>query len=346
MNKLRYLLSAWLIAVLTQGLHAQKFDPTDVISRIAFGSCSHQNDADQMWPDVLAIKPQLWIWGGDNIYGDTHDMEAMRKMYDLQKAAEGYWKLRRTCPIIGTWDDHDYGTNDGGKNFNKKKESKDLFMEFLDVNPRDPMRTHEGVYSSYTFGSGKKKVKVINLDTRYFRDTLSFVMDSLNGRPAKRYVPNPTGDLLGAAQWQWLELELRLSDAEINIINSSIQVLSEEHQFEKWANFPAARRRLLDLVAASGAKGVIIISGDRHIAEISKTNLPGMAYPLYDFTSSGLTHTWSSVWEEKNKYRVGELIIQKTFGLLSIDWSGKTPSVKMEIRGNDGKVYGTETITF
>ncbi|NJM25999.1 MAG: hypothetical protein HC859_11445 [Bacteroidia bacterium] len=187
---------------------------------------------------------------------------------------------------------------------------------------------------------------MINLDTRYFRDTLTFVMDSLNGRPAKRYVPNAAGDMLGEAQWQWLELELRLSDAEINIINSSIQVLSEEHQFEKWANFPASRKRLLDLIATSRAKGVIIISGDRHIAEISKVNLPGMAYTLYDFTSSGLTHTWSSVWEERNSHRVGDLIIQKTFGLITVDWSGKTPVVKMEIRGNDGKVYGTETIAF
>ncbi|NJM25998.1 MAG: alkaline phosphatase family protein [Bacteroidia bacterium] len=158
MNNLRHLSLAVVFVVAAHIGHAQ-FNPADPISRIAFGSCSHQNDADQMWPDVLAMKPQLWIWGGDNIYGDTHDMEAMRKKYDLQKAAEGYWKLRRFCPIIGTWDDHDYGVNDGGKNFNKKKESKDLFMEFMDVSPRDPMRTHEGVYSSYTFGTGKKENK-------------------------------------------------------------------------------------------------------------------------------------------------------------------------------------------
>ena len=27
---------------------------------------------------------------------------------------KGWQKLKKTCPILATWDDHDYGVNDGG----------------------------------------------------------------------------------------------------------------------------------------------------------------------------------------------------------------------------------------
>ncbi len=45
------------------------------ISRIAFGSCAGQDQPQPIWEAVLAQDPQLWIWAGDNIYGDTEDME-------------------------------------------------------------------------------------------------------------------------------------------------------------------------------------------------------------------------------------------------------------------------------
>jgi alkaline phosphatase D len=160
-----------------------------------------------------------------------------------------------------------------------------------------------------------------------------------------KYEPNATGDVLGEAQWQWLEAELKNSDAPLFIINSSIQVLSEEHRFEKWANFPAARKRLLDLLTKL-KKNVLILSGDRHIAEFSKINLPGLNYPLYDFTSSGLTHTWPEAWVESNQYRVGNLIIAKNFGLLLIRWNKRDLKVTLQIRGKGDKVFQEETITY
>ena len=85
-------------------------------------------------------------------------------------------------------------------------------------------------------------------------------------------------------------------------------------------------------------KRPFIISGDRHIAEISKMKVPGLPYALYDFTSSGLTHTWSFMDRiEKNEYRTGSLIMAKNFGMLLIDWSVKEPVITFEIRGKNEK---------
>lgn len=67
------------------------------------------------------------------------------------------------------------------------------------------------MYAAYTYGPPGRRVKVFLLDTRYNRD-------------AKW----SDGDVLGEAQWQWLDHELETSDAQIHIIASSVQVRSLE----------------------------------------------------------------------------------------------------------------------
>ena len=301
------------------------------LTRIAFGSCSIQDSTSQMWGEVTTQKPQLWIWLGDMIYADTHDMRVMGAKYDKQKSDPGYQLLLQSCSIIGTWDDHDYGQNDGGKYYSRKNESKEEMMRFLNVPADDPVRKHAGVYSTHTYGNGNQKVKVILLDTRAFRDTIQ-----ASSTKGKKYDPNPTGDLLGEEQWFWFEQQIKNSDAAIHIIGSSIQFISNDHGYEKWGNFPKSRQRMLDLLVKYKIKQPLIISGDRHIAEISKMQVPGLPYPLYDFTSSGLTHTWSFKDAfEKNQYRIGKMVVQKNFGLILIDWSGGTPKITLEIRGKN-----------
>lgn len=315
---------------------------------IAFGSCSQQESNDQLWDEINTEKPQVWVWGGDIIYGDSPIMDTLERKYNTQKKHTGYQQLMANTIITGTWDDHDYGVNDGGKQFTKKKESQQLLLDFLDVPKNDARRNQEGVYSSLVIGKGDKEIKILNLDTRYHRDTLirEFYYDSLTQRRNYNSLPNTEGDVLGEVQWKWLENELTNSTAAINIINSSIQVLSEEHRFEKWANFPTARQRLFDLIVKSKAKGVLIISGDRHIAEFSKIELEGLPYPLYDFTASGLTHTWSLVGTEDNKHRVGDLIAKLNYGLIIIDWNQDSIVLDLQIKGKSNVLYQEQTIQF
>lgn len=318
---------------------------------IAFGSCSRQNAPEQLWKDILKQNPEVWIWGGDNIYGDTHNMHDLQQKYTLQKSHADYHELLKQCKITGTWDDHDYGVNDGGKFFSGRDESKKLMTSFLDLDEAHPVYTHPGVYHSYTHGKGKQKVKILNLDTRYFRDTLTrvFSYDDQLKDSVWNNVKNTEGDILGEAQWSWLEEELKNSNASLHLINSSIQVIAEDHRFEKWANFPKARKRLLDLLRKYEKKRILIISGDGHIAEISQ--IPFGRYPLVDFTSSGLTHTWqvndgSMPPTEANRHRVGDLIIKKNFGVLRIHWRKSSIDVQMEIRGKDDAIFQSYAVSF
>ncbi|GMQ23559.1 hypothetical protein Aoki45_02410 [Algoriphagus sp. oki45] len=306
------------------------------ITRIAFGSCNRQDAPQPLWNPIISDQPDLWIWMGDNIYGDSPIMDTLKAKFARQNAHPDYARLKKSVPIIGVWDDHDYGRNDAGKFFAQKKESRDLMFDFLEVPANAPERKREGAYSSHVFGSGEQQVKVILLDARYFRDTLE--------RVDQVYQPNLEGEVLGEAQWKWLQKELKESQAKINLIISGIQFLPTEHAYEKWANFPKERERLLDVIAVSGAQTPVLLSGDRHIAEVMKLTDSRFPEGIYEITSSGLTHTWSEISEEPNAYRVGDLIAKLNYGLASIDWEKK--EILFEVKGETGAVYATQKIPF
>lgn len=312
----------------TSKVEVEKKTETPYDATIAFGSCNKQKLENKLWVEVVKHKPDLWIWGGDNVYSDTDNMDKLKADYDELLANKDYQLLKESTEITGTWDDHDYGLNDGGEEFHAKKGSQQLFLDFFDVPKNDPRRDRAGVYSSQIVSSPKGTVKVIVLDTRYFRTALTKAKDS-----KKRFEPNTYGEgtILGETQWSWLENELKSSNADFNIIVSSIQVLSAEHGFETWGNFPHEVDKLKGLIKDSKAKGVLILSGDRHISEFSKTEIEGVLFPLIDFTSSGLTHVYSSFTSEANKYRVLHVIPKISFGVLRFNFQTKT--VLMEMRG-------------
>lgn len=308
---------------------------TDSDFTIAFGSCNKTSVHNPLWDDIVLTKPDVWIWGGDIIYADTDNREKLKEMYRDQDNVAGYALLKSKIPVIGTWDDHDYGLNDGGVEFKGKKWSQQEFLDFMDVPMDSPRRTREGVYSSHEYTLPEGSIKIIVLDTRYFRTALTPDRDT-----KKRNKPNVYGQgtILGVAQWAWLQGELDDSQADFNIIVSSIQFLSNEHGFECWGNFPHEVDRLENLIASSKAKGVALLSGDRHISEFSKTKVDGLAYPLIDFTSSGMTHVYSSFSGEPNPFRVGAVVAKKSFGLLNFDFNKK--KVRFTMIGDHGVRLG------
>ena len=166
---------------------------------LAFGSCNRQGSENKLWDDVRKERPDIWIWGGDNIYADTTDMDALRQMYKLQSEVKGYKKLTRKIPVVGTWDDHDYGLNDGGTEFVQKKGSQQAFLDFMQVPTESPRRLQQGIYTSHALATSFGSLKIIVLDTRYFRTALT-----PNNDGDKRFIPNKYGQgtLLGEEQWK------------------------------------------------------------------------------------------------------------------------------------------------
>jgi alkaline phosphatase D len=300
---------------------------------IAFGSCDNQRIKNELWEAIDANNPSVWIWGGDNVYSDTENMAFLKANYDIQKKDSVYLNFIKNKTILGTWDDHDYGLNDGGQEYPYKKQSQQLLYDFLDTPKNAPERKRDGVYNVKNISVDGHKIKIIVLDTRFFRTALSKAAD-----PKKRFQPNEygKGTILGEAQWKWLEKELQKSKAQFNVIVSSVQFLSDKHGFESWGNFPHEVDKLEKIIVDSKAKGTFILSGDRHISLFSSKKVKGLAYPLIDFTSSGLTHTYTSFAGEENPYLVGEVVKELNFGILKFDFENN--KVMMEIRGKENKL--------
>ncbi len=307
------------------------------LSRIAFGSCAVEDQPQPIWTSILAADPRLFLFIGDNIYGDTEDMAEMRDKYRQLAAIPQFRRFRARVPILATWDDHDFGLNDGGAEFAAKGASQKEFLDFWGIPANSPRRQREGVYHAAIFGPAGSRVQVILLDTRYHRSPLRPRPQGSSGEG--RYVPDdtPGKTMLGEAQWQWLAEQLR-QPAELRLIASSIQVVAEDHGWEKWMNLPLERARLFALLRETKASGVIFLSGDRHLAELSMMD-GGVGYPIYDLTASGLnnaSHRWRPY--EVNRHRVGTMNQGDNFGLVTIDWGAKDPVISMQIRDLDGEI--------
>lgn len=315
----------------------------NVLNTIAFGSCARQDKSQPIWDAIIRKNPDLFLFLGDNIYGDTVDMKVLEKKYQELASKPGYQRLLETCPVLSTWDDHDYGKNDAGVEYAMKRESERIFMDFFDIPQESARRNRSGIYGSYLFGPRGKRLQVILLDTRYFKDTSGRKKNTMPEEQKKQknivgwYLPsdNTSSTLLGADQWQWLEGELK-EEADIRIICSSVQLVAYEKGMESWGNYPHERQRMFDLIQETEANGVFFVSGDVHFSELSRSTEG--AYPLYDFTCSGMTHHNKAWSQAVNNFRIGDAYAGKNAGIIEIGWDAPDPTIHFRTIAEDGQI--------
>jgi len=289
--------------------------------------------------------------------------------------------------VHGTWDDHDYGGNDRGYELNNKEERRDAYLNFLDVSNDSQRYERKGMFSSIEFGQDDNIVKVIFLDTRWHRD--KHCIPSVGSHPnipmgaliacltrlvtagldLPSILPSWTSctndrEVLGEKQWRWLEEQVNESKASVHIVVSSIQVLTTNPVVESWGHFPTERARLLKTL--NNVKGLVILSGDVHHAEISSTK------PKHDdkeqiieasndgafveVTSSGLTHSCGEPFYgplckpileafPTNRLDGGNAkgadlpsyYTSRNFGSIEIDWES-TRSYKVNVHDTTGQI--------
>jgi alkaline phosphatase D len=313
--------------------------------KIAFGSCSHQDHPLPIFNVITDHEPDLFIFLGDNIYGDTENMDTLAAKYNKLDNKPSFQSLKNSTEIIATWDDHDYGWNDAGKHYPYQEESKALFLDFFEEPKDSERRVHDGIYHSYYYEHEGKTIQVILLDVRTFRDNLK----PYNGevKNDRRYFYDlyyashgyeSDATILGIAQWNWLRDELK-KPADLRIIGTGSQFGIEYNGYEAWANFPAEQLKMLNVIKQTNAENVMFISGDVHYAEISKMNVSSV-YPIYDITSSGLSSSWH--YATPNCFRIEGPVMENHFGLLTVNFEAEEPHVKAEI----WDVYNNQRIEY
>ncbi|KAF8818760.1 phosphodiesterase/alkaline phosphatase D family protein [Cardiosporidium cionae] len=351
--------------------------PDSVISTplntLTFVSCSKEyNNVSDIWQAIRSHPSDAFVWMGDAIYPKASDPSVIKRSYEVMQQSEAYQEVQKKFSFLdGTWDDHDYGLNDGGRFFKHKAASQQLFLDFLNISKTSPRRKREGVYSSHLFGaslSPHQRAKVILLDTRYHRDEPYFTNLSYYSGSRIFIVINSlfrflttflsigthhNGDVLGNEQWLWLQAQLSNSDAAAHIIVSSIQVLTGLSISENWNHFPESKKRLIRLLKKTKPRGLILLSGDVHFAEIL-----GEEEGLLEITSSGLTH---SIVEDfyfyplfklllpffgKQRRRLNDYYFGRNFGILDLHYNKEGMILKGSVYSNDNEEVNSFTQTF
>ncbi|WP_435418220.1 alkaline phosphatase D family protein [Parerythrobacter aurantius] len=322
------------------------------ITRIAFGSCNHQSRGQHMWDRVAATDPDLFLLIGDNVYGDTNwngdaSLTTLREAYALQASHPEFAAFRAQVPMLTTWDDHDFGFNDGGGAFAFKGFAEDIYETFWDASPQ--VKARPGIYESRSFGNDGRTVQLIMLDTRFFRSDLERMPYSENRPPLGPYVQNEDEGrtMLGEAQWAWLQQELA-KPADLRILVSSIQVLTDAHDYESWEALPAERRKLYEMLRGREESGLVILSGDRHAGGIYTDTPIAAGEQLWELTSSSLNlafnDTASNTAREPDPRRLTDFISEENFGLVEIDWQAK--QVTMKLIGNQGEERASDAFSW
>jgi alkaline phosphatase D len=326
------------------------------ISRIAFGSCAFQSIPQSVFRAIADSEPDLYLSLGDAIYAD-YDLktkmpyevtaETLRREWQVLKDSPDWQYLASRVPVMATWDNHDYGHYQAGEEFALKEVSKQIFLDFFGEPKGSVRRTRAGIYDAKIIGPEGRRVQIILLDTRSFktRPVLAQRPEGAKGSLGK-FAPNtdPAASLLGDAQWQWLERELK-RPAELRLLVSSTQVVADQKGMDEWGAYPLERQRLLNLLKGLDVDNLIVLSGNAHFAEISEYRAGD--FRLIDFTASGLTHTDKKYAQAPNRYRIGNPYTDNNFGLVKIDWlAGGLPYVELVVMDESGKQVLANTVKF
>lgn len=317
-----------------------------VIETIAFGSCATQKKDQSFWDQIGKENASLFLFIGDNVYGDVSSddpaLPELRDAYATLATIVDFQRFRSRTPILPIWDDHDYGANDGGADFALKAESKNLFMTFWEVPKSDERRTREGLYFSRLWGPVGQRTQIILLDTRSFRSPMQ-PTDEPGVKGKERYVPtaDTSRTVLGSEQWAWLKGELE-KPAEIRLVISSYQMLAQDHGFEAWHLFPHEVKKFKETIKATGANGVVLLSGDRHIGALYEDL--GGPYPLVELTSSSLNKPIDVPVETLGPPMVGRTYTEANYGTISTDW--KAATLTLRLHNMEGNVLVERRIPF
>jgi len=124
--------------------------PDTLLTRIGVGSCFNQNRPGTLLSTAIRTKPQLFLFMGDNVYGDTRspDLDELVSAYAAALARPDYRAFRASMPIASTWDDHDFGFNDAGASYAYKDQTRPLFFDFWNVPTDSPRRQTGGIFPS------------------------------------------------------------------------------------------------------------------------------------------------------------------------------------------------------
>jgi len=268
-----------------------KTAPSSATDRIRFAVTSCQNYQAgyyTAYQNLVREDIDAVVFLGDYIYEtdgngarrvaipESKTLETYRARYATYRSDANLREAHRLFPWIMTWDDHEVQNNYAGvvapdaqsrEEFLKRRSAAyQAYYEWLPM-PKTVVSkgTESRLYRSLSFGP---LANFVVLDGRQYRDDQA--CGDGNKAPCAEFLSERT--MLGAAQEQWLDHELRASRSQWNFLANQVRMAvvdqsvgpNELYNMDVWAGYETARRRIVSNLENSKVRNPIVFTGDIH----------------------------------------------------------------------------------
>lgn len=288
---------------------------------------------DPIWARLKKENPDMVILNGDVVYVDSFDFVERKKATETDlwlRYIEAltrlpYYHWLELKPTLATWDDHDFGTNDGDREFKAKEGALKLFRGIFGG------RAIAGVWepgpttvTSVFTGFGQR---VYLMDNRTFR------------QPNKEQKKKETYGHWGEKQHKWLIDSLKKSNTPAWIFNGNQvfngKALDFKETFE--GNHSDHFVKFINDLKTVPAP-IVFSSGDIHFSEVMRIPADRIGYETYEITSSSMHSYRGDGWE--NPMRIpGAVTTEYNFLVMDSKASSNALDIKVESFGLADKSY-------
>lgn len=246
--------------------------------KIGLASCfdDREEKITSIWKEYLNQNTDINFFIGDNVYADKlggkwgieANQEQLWRRYAETFERLYFYHSSFLTPTLYLWDDHDFGLNDGGREFKYKEDALNVFKAFY------PLKEIKGVYE-FTKGAGSI-FKAFNqnfvfIDARFFRSEKT-------AKEQTQWGSEQEGEVFS-------QLNSRKS---LTWLIQGDQFFGAYHPFESYQkDRPASFLKMLAKLKKAKSR-VLFVSGDRHLTEVMKIKKEVLGYQTYEITSSAM----------------------------------------------------------
>jgi len=266
--------------------------------RFAFASCQqYEQGYYAAYRHLLADDTELVVHLGDYIYESSWGEQLVRRhegpepvTLEQYRARHACYRLdpdlqaaHAACAWLFTWDDHEVENDYAGSLSENRDDPRWMlarraaayraYFEHLPLRrAMTPLGPDLRLHARVPWG---RLAEFNMLDTRQHRSPQPCPRAGRAGsnmieRCAAR--DDPAASVLGEAQEQWLAAGLAASRARWNLLGQTTRMAQADSKAgpgellysDSWDGYPAARRRLLDMLEATRAANPVVLGGDVH----------------------------------------------------------------------------------
>lgn len=291
-----------------------------------------------LWKKLDDQNVDFVIFSGDTVYVDSFGLVERKKATEkdlwyrytstMQKIP--FYHQPHLTPVFATWDDHDYGTNDGDRNSQTKLPALKIFQAFFQGEKLD-----DGVWQPTPYGVASVFLaygqQFVMMDDRTFRQP-----------NADQKVKEAYGHW-GEKQHRWL-MSLLKNKKPTWIINGN-QVVSgkalgfkESLQESHSMHFEQLKKDL-----KLSATPFVFLTGDVHFSEIMRLSSDLFGFETFELTSSAMHSYANKGWE--NPLRIpGKVTMEYNFMVITPKAIDNTLHIQVDTLGINSTPYFSQTL--